>query len=99
MLEILRFEDVVDIMISVLLKVAKICIQVGRFGFQIINIGTTTNTAEIQKYTENDLAKKPFKKAIERIIKSGVDSVGIGLQKAWEEAFYWDIIKRHAETH
>ena len=98
MLEILRFEDAVDVMTSVLLKVAKIRIQVGRSGFQIINIGTTTNTAEIQKYTENDLAKKPFKKAIERIMKSGAGSVGIGLQKAWEEAFYWDIIKRHAET-
>lgn len=47
MLEILRFKDAVDVMTSVLLKVAKIRIQVGRSGFQIINIGTTTNTAEI----------------------------------------------------
>jgi hypothetical protein len=73
-LEILRFEDIADIMTFVLLKVAKIRIQVGRSGFQIINIGTITNTAEIQKYTENDLAKKPFKKAIERIMKSGAGS-------------------------
>jgi hypothetical protein len=82
MLEILRFKDIVDIMTSVLLKVAKIRIQVGRSSFQIINIGTIINTAEIQKYTENDLIKKPFKKAIERIMKSGAGSVGIGLQKA-----------------
>jgi hypothetical protein len=53
MLEILRFEDTVDVMTSVLLKVAKIRIQVGRSGFQIINIGTTTNTAEIQKSLVN----------------------------------------------
>jgi hypothetical protein len=46
-LEILRFEDTVVIITSVLLKVAKIRIQVGRSGFQIINIGTTINTAEI----------------------------------------------------
>lgn len=78
-LEILRFKDAVDVMTSMLLKVAKIRIQVGRSGFQIINIGTITNTAEIQKYTENDLTKKPFKKAIKRIIKSGAGSVGISL--------------------
>jgi hypothetical protein len=98
MLEILRFEDAVDIMTSVLLKVAKIRIQVGRFGLRNINIGTTTNTAEILRYTEEELAAKPFKIAIERVTKSGAGCVGIGLQKAWEEAFYWDIIKRHAET-
>ena len=79
MLEILRFKDVVDVMTSVLLKVAKIRIQVSRSGFQIINIGTTINTAKIQRYMENDLTKKPFKKAIERIIKSGAGSIGIGL--------------------
>ena len=33
MLEILRFEGAVDVMTSVLLKVAKIRIQVGRSGF------------------------------------------------------------------
>jgi len=98
MLEILRYEDAVDVMTSVLLKVAKIRIQVGRFGLQIVNIGTTTNTAEIQRYTEQNLAAKPFKIAIEKITKSGAGCVGIDLQKAWEEAFYWDIIKRHAET-
>jgi hypothetical protein len=51
-LEILQFKDAVDIITSVLLKMAKIRIQVGRFGLQNINIGTITNTAEIQKYTE-----------------------------------------------
>jgi hypothetical protein len=79
MLEILRFKDVVDVMTSMLLKVAKIRIQVGRSGFQIINIGTIINTAKIQNYIENDLVKKPFKKAIERIMKLGAGSVGIGL--------------------
>jgi hypothetical protein len=69
-------------MISILLKVAKICIQVGKSSFQIINIRTITNITEIQKYTKNDLAKKPFKKAIKRIIKSGVSSIGISFQKA-----------------
>jgi hypothetical protein len=54
--------------------------------------------AEIQRYTEQNLVAKPFKIAIEKITKSGAGCVGIGLQKAWEEAFYWDIIKRHAET-
>jgi hypothetical protein len=61
MLEILRFEDAVDVMTSVLLKVAKIRIQVGRFGLRNINIGTTTNTAEILWYTEEELAAKPLK--------------------------------------
>ena len=98
MLKILRFGDAVDVMTSVLLKVAKIRIQVGRFGLRNINIGTTTNTAEILRYTEEKIAAKPFKIAIKRITKSGAGCVGIGLQKAWEEAFYWDIIKRHAET-
>lgn len=82
MLEILRSEDAVDVMTSVLLKVAKIRIQVGRFGLQNVNIRTTTNTAEIQRYTEQNLAAKPFKIAIEKITKLGVDCVGIGLQKA-----------------
>jgi hypothetical protein len=56
MLEILRSEDAVDIMTSVLLKVAKIRIQVGRFGLQNITTGTTTDTTEIRKYTEQNLA-------------------------------------------
>jgi hypothetical protein len=98
MLKILRFGDAVDVMTSVLLKVAKIRIQVGRFGLRNINIGTTTNTAKILRYTEEKITAKPFKIAIKRITKSGAGCVGIGLQKAWEEAFYWDIIKRYAET-
>jgi hypothetical protein len=98
LLEILRSEDAVDIMTAVLLKVAKIRVQVGRFGLQNITIGTTTDTAEIRKYTEQNLAALPFKIATEKITKTGAGCVGIGLQKAWEEAFYWDIIKRHAET-
>jgi len=56
MLEILRSEDAVDIMTSVLLKVAKIRIQVGRFGLQNITTGTTTDTTEIRKYTGKNLA-------------------------------------------
>lgn len=99
MLEILRSEDAVDFIISVLLKVAKKRIQVGRFGLQNITIGTTTtDTTEIRKYTEQNLVALPFEIAIKKITKTGAGSVGISLQKAWEEAFYWDIIKRHAET-
>jgi hypothetical protein len=80
-LEILRFENIVDIMISILLKITKIYIQVGRSSFQIINIKTITNIAEIQKYTKNNLAKNSFKKTIKRIIKSGTNSISISLQK------------------
>jgi hypothetical protein len=71
MLEILRSEDAVDIMTSVLLKVAKIRIQVGRFGLQNITIGTTTDTSEIRKYTEQPLVALPFKIAIEKMAKTG----------------------------
>lgn len=79
MLEILRFEDAVDIMTSVLLKVAKIRIQVGRFGLRNINIGTIINTAEILRYIEEELIAKPFKIAIKRVTKSGAGYVGISL--------------------
>jgi len=66
-LVILRFEDAVDIMTSVLLKVAKIRIQVGKFGLQNINIGTTTDTTEIRKYTEQNLAVLPLKLRLKRL--------------------------------
>lgn len=79
MLEILRFKDTVDIITSMLLKVAKIRIKVGRFGLRNINIGTTTNTAKILRYTEEELAAKPFKITIKRVTKSGAGYVGIGL--------------------
>ena len=65
-------------------------IQAGKFGFKLITIGTTTNIAEIRKYTEQTLVELPFEVATEKI--------GIGLQKAWEEAFYWDIIQIFAST-
>jgi hypothetical protein len=41
---------------------------------------------------------QPFEVATGKIAKTGAGCAGIGLQKAWEEAFYWDIIKRHAAT-
>jgi len=53
MSEILRAEDAVDVMTSVLLTAAKIRIQAGKFGFERILIGTTTNIANIRKYTEH----------------------------------------------
>jgi hypothetical protein len=40
----------------------------------------------------------PFKVATEKIAKTGAGYTGIGLQKLWEEAFYWDIIQRYAAT-
>lgn len=97
MLEVLR-SDAVNIMTSVLVNAAKIRIQAGKFGFEQINIGTTTNTAEIRKYTEQSLVELPFKVATEKIAKTGAGYTGIGLQKSWEEAFYWDIIQRYAAT-
>ena len=84
---ILRFEDAVDVMTSVLVSAMKIQIQVGKFGFEQINIGTTTNIADIRKYTEQLLVKLLFKVATKKIAKSGASCVGIGLLKAWEEAF------------
>jgi hypothetical protein len=50
--EILRFEDTVDIIISVLVNTVKIQIQTGKFSFEKILVETTTNIAEIRKYTE-----------------------------------------------
>jgi hypothetical protein len=50
--EILRFEDTIDIMISVLISTVKIRFQVGKFGLEKILIGTTTNIAKTRKYTE-----------------------------------------------
>jgi len=38
------------------------------------------------------LVELPFEVATKRIAKTGAGCAGIGLQKAWEEAFYWDII-------
>jgi len=52
MSEILRPEDAIDVITSVLLTAAKIRIQAGKFGFKMITLGTTTNTAEIRKYIE-----------------------------------------------
>jgi hypothetical protein len=43
-------KDVVDIMTSVLLTAAKIQTQAGRLGFEMVNIGTTTNITEIRRY-------------------------------------------------
>ena len=85
---ILRAEDAINVMTSVLLTAAKIRIQAGKFGFEMRLIGTTTNTADIRKYTEQSLVDSPFEVATERIVKSGAGCVGIDLQKAWEEAFY-----------
>jgi hypothetical protein len=85
-------------MTSVLLTIAKIRIQAGKFGFEGIGIGTTTNIADIRKYTEQTLVELLFEDATEKIAKSGAGCIGIGLQKSWEEAFYWDIIKRYAVT-
>ena len=96
MSEILRAEDAVDIMTSVLLTAARIRIQAGKFGFERILIGTTTNIADIRKYTEQSLVELQFEVATAKIAKSGAGCAGIGLQKAWEEAFYWDIIQRYA---
>lgn len=96
--EILQFEDAVDIMTSVVVSAVKIRIQAGKFGFKQIHIGITTNITKIRKYTEQSLVELLFDVAIEKIAKTGAGCVGIGLQKVWEEAFYWDIIKRYAMT-
>jgi hypothetical protein len=77
MSEILWFEDAVDVMTSVLVNAVKIRIQAGKFGFEQINIGTTTNIADIRKYTEQSLVKLPFEVATEKIAKSGAGCVGI----------------------
>ncbi|KAL5347680.1 hypothetical protein ACLOAV_007089 [Pseudogymnoascus australis] len=96
MSEILRPEDAVDIMTSVLLSTAKVRIQAGKFGFKSVNLTTTTNTVKIRGYTA--LMELPFKDATDMIAKSGAGSVGIGLQKSWEEACYWEIIEKYAAT-
>ena len=96
MSEILRSEDAVDGMTSVFVSAVKIRIQAGKFGFERINMGTTTNIADIRKYTEQSLVELPFEVATEKVAKSGAGCVGIGLLKAWEEAFYWDIIQKYA---
>ncbi|ELR10082.1 hypothetical protein GMDG_04482 [Pseudogymnoascus destructans 20631-21] len=96
MSEILRPEDAVDIMTSVLLTTAKVRIQAGKFGFKSVNLTTTTNTVKIREYTK--LMELPFKDATDMIAKSGAGSVGIGLQKTWEEACYWEIIEKYAAT-
>ena len=96
MSEIPRPEDAVDVMTSVLLTTAKVRIQAGKFGFKSVKLKTTTNTITIREYTE--LVELPFKDATDMIAKSGAGSVGIGLQKAWEEACYWEIIEKHAAT-
>jgi hypothetical protein len=88
MSEILRSEDAIDVITSVLLTAAKIQIQASKFGFKMIIVETTTNIAEIRKYTEQSLVELLFEIATEKIAKTGVGCVGIGLQKAWEEAFY-----------
>jgi hypothetical protein len=82
MLEILWFEDAVDIMTSVLVSAVKIRIQASKFSFEQINIGTTTNIADIRKYTEKSLVELPFEVATQKIAKSGAGCVGIGLLKA-----------------
>jgi hypothetical protein len=96
--DILRPEDAVDVMTSVLLTATRIRIQAGKFGFEEVILGTTTNVNKIRQYTEQWLVKQPFEVATGKIAKTGAGCAGIGLQKAWEEAFYWDIIKRHAAT-
>ncbi|OBT83713.1 hypothetical protein VE02_08283 [Pseudogymnoascus sp. 03VT05] len=98
MSEILRPEDAVDVMTSVLLTTAKVRIQAGKFGFKSVKLKTTTNIVTIREYTEQTLVELPFKDATEMIAKSGAGNVGIGLQKAWEEAFYWEIIEKHTAT-
>ena len=46
--DILRPEDAIDVMISMLLTAARIRIQVGRFGFEEVILGTTTNVTKIR---------------------------------------------------
>jgi hypothetical protein len=79
MSEILRSEDAIGVMTSVLLTAAKIQIQAGKFGFNMITVGTTTNIAEIRKYTEQSLVELPFEVATEKIAKTGAGCVGDGL--------------------
>jgi hypothetical protein len=61
MSKILRAEDAIDVVTSVLLTAAKMRIQAGKFGFKMILIGTTTNTADIRKYTEQSIVELPVK--------------------------------------
>jgi hypothetical protein len=72
-------KDAIDIMTSILLTAAKIRTQAGRLGFETVNIGTTTNIAEIRKYTEQSLVELPFKVATQKIAKTGAGCAGIGL--------------------
>jgi hypothetical protein len=67
MLKILRSEDAVVAMTSVLLKAAKIRIQVGKFGLQNLTVGTTTNTTKIRKCTEGTLALLPLKMRFKKL--------------------------------
>ncbi|PVH71194.1 hypothetical protein DL98DRAFT_616299 [Cadophora sp. DSE1049] len=98
MLEILLPEDAVDIMTGVLLTATKVRTQAGKFGSPEVILGTTTNINKIREYTEQWLVKQPFEIAIGKIAKTGVGYAGIGLQKSWEEVFYWEIIQRYAAT-
>jgi hypothetical protein len=66
----------------VLLNAAKIRMQAGKFSFERILIGTTTNIADIRKYTEQSLVELPFEVATAKIAKTGAGCAGIGLQKA-----------------
>jgi hypothetical protein len=79
MSEILRSEDAIDVMTDVLLTAAKIRIQAGKFGFEMITIGTTTIVAEIRKYTEKSLVELPFEVVTQKITKTGAGCAGISL--------------------
>jgi hypothetical protein len=82
MSEILWAKDAINVMTSVLLIAVKIRIQANKFSFEMRLIGTTTNTANIRKYTEQSLMDPPFEVATKRIAKSGAGYASIGLQKA-----------------
>ena len=77
--DILRPEDAVDVMTSVLLTATRIRIQVGKFGFEEVILGTTTNVTKIRQYTEQWLVKQLFEVATGKITKTGAGCVGIGL--------------------
>ncbi|KAL5312953.1 hypothetical protein ACEPPN_019379 [Leptodophora sp. 'Broadleaf-Isolate-01'] len=98
MLDILLPEDAVDVMTGVLLTATKVRIQAGKFGSQDVTLGTTTDINKIREYTEEWLVKQPFEVATVKIAKAGAGYAGIGLQKSWEEVFYWEIIQRYAAT-
>jgi hypothetical protein len=79
MLEILQFEDAVDIITSILVSVVKIRFQAGKFSLKKILIKTTTNIAKIRKYTEQSLVKLLFEVATKNIARLSVGCVGISL--------------------